>query len=314
VRRLGRRVGVAFVAVSLLMVGLVEAAVVATRHMLSAGAQQATFVVTRNQAVNFTGMGDDPVFMLVLGTDDRPGTGGARGDAIHVVGINPAKGEATFINIPRDTFVEFPGGGRRKINEGNPIGGLELQTQVVSELVGVPIAFTVQTNFAGFVGMVDALGGVDVDVPFNMRDSFSGASFNAGLQTLDGDAALAFSRNRHIGGGDVTRSSHQALVLMAALAKVQASHPDAMETLRLVRIFLDNSAYLNGSVTDLVRLARLAQTVDLSRSRSETLPSTTANIAGASVVLALPEAQDLFADFRDNAVLDTWGITFGGGG
>jgi LCP family protein required for cell wall assembly len=269
--------------------------------------------VTRNQAVNFTGFGDDPVFMLVLGTDDRPGVGGARGDAIHLVGINPAKGEATFINIPRDTFVEFPGGGRRKINEGNPIGGLELQTQVVSDLVGVPIAFTVQTIFEGFVEMVNALGGVDVDVPFTMHDSFSGAQFNAGLQNLDGEAALAFSRNRHIDGGDITRSSHQALVLLAALAKVQASHPDAAETLRLVRIFLDHSSFANASVTDLVRLARLAETVDLSKSRSETVPSTTGTVGDASVVFALPESEALFADFRDNAVLDTYGTLLGGG-
>jgi LCP family protein required for cell wall assembly len=313
VRRLGRRVGLAFVVVSLLMVGLVEATVAATQHLLSAGAQQATFVIQRNQAVNFTGIGDDPVFMLILGTDDRPGVGGARADAIHLVGINPAKGQATFINIPRDTWVELPDGGHAKINEGNPRGGLELQTQLVSDLVGVPIAFTVQTNFEGFVNMVDALGGIDIDVPFPMRDSFSGADFDAGVVGMDGDAALAFSRNRHIAAGDIQRSADQAIVLMSALAKVQASHPDLSDTLRLVRIFLDNSSFLNASVADLVRLARLAQTVDLSKSRSEVVPSTTGAVGDASVVFALPQAQDLFADFRDNAILDTWGTLAGAG-
>jgi LCP family protein required for cell wall assembly len=312
VRRLLRRVGIAFTAVSLLTAGLVVSVRAVAQHMVSAGAQQATFVVTRNQAVAFTGVGDDPVFMLVLGTDDRPGVGGARGDAIHLVGINPAKGEATFINIPRDTWVELPGGGHAKINEGNPRGGLELQTQLISDLVGVPIAYTVQTNFEGFVDMVDALGGVDVDVPFDMHDSFSGAQFSAGVNSMDGDAALAFSRNRHIASGDLTRTQDQSLVLMAALAKVQASHPDATETLRLVRIFLDHSSFINASVNDLVRLARLAQSVDLSKSRSETVPSTTGAVGDASVVFALPQAQDLFADFRDNAVLDTYGTLAGG--
>jgi LCP family protein required for cell wall assembly len=258
-------------------------------------------------------VGDDPVFVLVLGTDDRPGVGGARGDAIHVVGINPGKGESTFINIPRDTWVEFPGGGHRKINEGNTIGGLDLQTQVVSDLVGVPIAYTVQTNFDGFVNMVDALGGIDVDVPFAMNDHFSGANFDPGVQTLGGEAALAFSRNRHIPAGDLQRSADQAMVLMAALAKVQNSHPDMRETLRLVRIFLDHSSFANASVADLVRLARLAQTVDLSKSRSEVIPATTGAVGDASVVFPLPEAQDLFADFRDNAILDTWGILAAGG-
>jgi LCP family protein required for cell wall assembly len=312
VRRLARRIVVAFVAVSLLTIGLVEAAVVATNHLLSAGAQQATFVVQRNQAVNFTGVGDDPVFVLVLGTDDRPGVGGARGDAIHLIGINPGRGEATFINIPRDTWVALPGGGHAKINEGNPRGGLELQTQLVSDLVGVPIAYTVQTNFEGFVNMIDALGGIDVNVPFDMRDSFSGAHFDAGVNTMGGEAALAFSRNRHIAAGDIQRSADQAIVLMSALAKVQASHPDLTETLRLVRIFLDNGSFVNASVADLVHLARLAQSVDLSRSRSEVVPSTTGAVGDASVVFALPESDALFADFRDNGVLDTWGTLAGG--
>jgi hypothetical protein len=64
-------------------------------------------------------------------------------------------------------------------------------------------------------------------------------------------------------------------------------------------------------VTDLVRLARLAETIDLSKSRNETIPATTGNVGGASVVFALPEAEALFADFRDNAVLDTYGTLLG---
>jgi LCP family protein required for cell wall assembly len=299
---------------TVLVSGIGVAVVQVAHHVLPAEAQQPAFVITRNQAVRFTGVGDDPVFVLVIGTDDRPGVGGARADAIHLIGINPARNETTFINIPRDTWVQFPGGGFRKINEGNTLGGLDLQTQVVSELVGVPISFTVQTNFEGFVNLVNALGGIEVDVPFAMRDGNSGASFNPGLQLLDGDAALALSRNRNIPAGDLQRSANQALVLLGALAKVQASQPDVSETLRLVRIFMEHSQLHNTTAVDLVHLARMVQGLDLDRSRSEVIPATTGSAGGASVVFVLDEAEGLFADFRDNAVLDTWGITFGGGG
>jgi anionic cell wall polymer biosynthesis LytR-Cps2A-Psr (LCP) family protein len=168
------------------------------------------------------------------------------------------------------------------------------------------LAYTVETNFAGFVGMVDDLGGIDVDVPVRMRDSASGARFDPGLQHMDGAQALAFSRNRHISGGDFQRTADQALVILAALAKVQDTRPDISETLRLVGVFMKHGELHNAGAGDLVHLSRLALGLRSAAIRNEVVPSETGRLGTGSVVYSLPEAQDLFADLRDNAILDTY--------
>ena len=63
---------------------------------------------------------DEPLFVLIIGNDERRGVGGRRADALHVVGFNAARGEATIVNIPRDTVVTYPDGSQHRINEGNP--------------------------------------------------------------------------------------------------------------------------------------------------------------------------------------------------
>ena len=80
----------------------------------------------------------------------------------------------------------------------------------------------------------------------------SGARFDPGLQHMDGAQALAFSRNRHIPGGDFQRTADQALVILAALAKVQDSRPDISETLRLVGVFMKHGELHNAGPGDLV--------------------------------------------------------------
>ncbi len=306
VRRLAALV--ATVATVIAAVGVIAVRIV--DGALPAQAQEPALVITRNESVSFSGVSEEPVFVLIIGNDERRGVGGRRADALHVVGLNATAGEATVVNIPRDTVVTYPDGSQHRINEGNPRaqgqGDPNLQTRLVSELVGVPIAFTVEANFAGFVGMVDDLGGIEVDVPFRMRDSASGARFDAGLQRMDGAAALAFSRNRNIRGGDFQRTADQALVILAALAKVQAARPDISESLRLVGVFMKHGELHGTSATDLVHLSRLALGIQSGAIRNEVVPSRTGRLGTGSVVYSLPEAQDLFADLRDNAILDTY--------
>ena len=69
----------------------------------------------------------DPFYVLLVGSDLRPGVGGARADAIHILGVNPALKAGAIINIPRDTCVNIPGRGTRKVNEAHSNGGLPLQ-------------------------------------------------------------------------------------------------------------------------------------------------------------------------------------------
>ena len=92
-------------------------------------------------------------------TTRGPGVGGARGDALHVLGVNPAKHQATMIDIPRDTCWAGD-----KINVGNTRGP-RAQADDVGGLLGVQISYVVDVDFAGFTGLVDGIGGVDVNVP-----------------------------------------------------------------------------------------------------------------------------------------------------
>ncbi len=244
-----------------------------------------------------------PVFVLVIGNDARPGDEVSRGDALHLIGVNPVTGQATVLNIPRDTWAPIPGRGNDKINAAYSLGGPVAQARAVSAFVGVEIPYVIATGFDGFMRMVDDLGGLEVDVPFPMADADSGAYFDAGPQRFLGGEALAFSRNRHFEGGDFLRTEHQAILIVAALAKLRGAGPSAANTVKWISVLLKNASFDGASVPELYRLGRLALSIDPANVRSVTMPGVIGDAGSASVVYAVPPAQSLFADFADDAVL-----------
>jgi LCP family protein required for cell wall assembly len=244
-----------------------------------------------------------PVFVLVMGQDARPGQAQSRGDALHVIGINPAEHRATILNIPRDTWTNIPGRGIDKINAANYYGGPLLQARAVSALVGVDISIVLATGFDGLADMVDELGGINVDVPFPMNDPTSGAIFPAGTVRMDGGAALAFARNRSVAGGDFTRTQDQGILILAGLAKMRDSAPTAANTLRWMAVLARHVRFDGIGFGELYRLGRLALTVDPDEVRNVTMPGTTGSAANQSVVFVGGSAPGLFADFRDDAIL-----------
>lgn len=245
----------------------------------------------------------EPVFVLVMGHDARPGGGQSRGDALQLVGINPAAGQATILNIPRDTWVNVPGRGMDKINAGYYYGGPLLQARAVAALVGVDIPIVLSTGFQGLADMVDELGGINVDVPFAMNDPMSGAVFPAGTVRMDGGAALAFTRNRSLPGGDFTRSHHQGVLMLAGLAKLRDSSPTATNTLHWMAVLARHTRFEGIGLGDLYRLGRLVLSIDPANVRNITMPGTTGSTANQSVVFVGGGAPGLFADFRDDAIL-----------
>ena len=78
----------------------------------------------------------EPFFVLLIGNDGRAGLDGIRGDALHIIGVNPAAGTATILNIPRDTYVDIPGFGNNKINDAYKQGGFAKQVETVSAFTG----------------------------------------------------------------------------------------------------------------------------------------------------------------------------------
>jgi len=244
-----------------------------------------------------------PVFVLVMGQDARPGDAQSRGDALHVIGINPAAHTATILNIPRDTWTNIPGRGIDKINAGNYYGGPALEARAVSALVGVDISIVLTTGFQGLSDMIDDLGGINVDVPVPMNDPLSGAVFPAGTVRMDGGAALAFARNRHLDGNDFTRTQDQGILILAALSKLRDSAPTAANTLKWMALLTKYTRFDGIGLGDLYRLGRLALTINPDDVRNVTMPGTTGSAANQSVVFVGAGAPALFADFRDDAIL-----------
>ena len=244
-----------------------------------------------------------PVFFLAVGSDARPGQAIGRADALHVIGVNPAAGEATILNIPRDTYVPVPGRGTSKINDAYVSGGPSLQAETVERLTGVDISFVLTTRFEGLEGMVNEMGGVEVDVPVAMSDRASGAFFPKGRVHMDGPGALAFSRNRHTPGGDFARTTHQGVLILAALSKLRAAGTGPAATFRYLAVLGRHTRMDGVSLAELYRLGRLGLSIDPARVRNVTMPGSTGSAGAQSVVFASPSAQALFADLRDDAVL-----------
>lgn len=239
-------------------------------------------------------------FVLVIGNDYRPGVEGHRADAIHLIGVNTTQNKATLINFPRDTTVAIPGHGRNKINAANAYGGSALTAQTLEQLTGVKISYILEADFAAFKGVVNDLGGLDVNVEKPMKDKNSGTNFDPGVVRMNGDQALAFSRDRYsFSDGDISRSLNQGKLLVAALAEMKKSKTTIASRFESAFLIAKNLQLTNLSLRDLYFLMEQAEMI-----HPENITNLVVPWAGSNTLA--PKANDLFADFRDNAVLDTY--------
>lgn len=239
-------------------------------------------------------------FVLVIGNDERPGVGGARADAIHLLGINPEQEKVTILNFPRDTTVSIPGHGRNKINAANAFGGSALTVQTLEQLTGVSISYVLEANFAAFSRLVDDLGGIDVTVEKPMHDHFSGSNFDPGVVHMTGVQALNFSRDRHtFAAGDITRSENQGKVLIAALAEMKKTRTSITSRFESSALIAKHLKLTNLTLRDLYFLMEQASKIEPQNITNLVVPWQGSNTLA-------PKATDLFADFKDNAILDTY--------
>lgn len=192
------------------------------------------------------------VNILVLGTDNR-GNEIARSDLLMFVTANVDTRRVAVISIPRDTRVDLPKVGLTKINHANAVGearggvheGTLESVQVVSNFLGVPINYYVKIDFQGFEKAVDALGGIDVNLPNPVNDELRRIHLPAGPNHLSGDQALRLSRARYgLPHGDFDRQCNQ-FYLLSALAHQMLSPsniPKLPETINTVyRELLDTN-------------------------------------------------------------------------
>jgi LCP family protein required for cell wall assembly len=166
--------------------------------------------------------------VLLLGLDARPGESTGRSDALVVAHIDPERQTAALLSLPRDLWVAIPGIGEGKINGAYVQGGAQTAAATVGQALGVKIDHTVVIDFAGFRSLIDALGGITVDVPRELYDSkfptddygIVEAHFLPGPQLMDGKQALTYSRIRHP-DSDFARMRRQQAVLIGISAKLR---------------------------------------------------------------------------------------------
>lgn len=166
---------------------------------------------------------DEPFYMLLIGSDERleDASAGARSDTNIVARIDAPNNTVTLISIPRDTQIDLDGYGEVKFNAAYSYGGLEGVIKEANQLLGVNISHFATVNFEELVQLVDAIGGVDVEVPERIDDPDAGdVVIEAGQQHLDGEAALVFARSRAYVDGDFTRTSNQRLLIESIVDKV----------------------------------------------------------------------------------------------
>ncbi|MCP2327371.1 LCP family protein required for cell wall assembly [Hamadaea flava] len=172
------------------------------------------------------------VNLLILGSDSRdPDTDGSRTDTIMLAHVAADRSSAQIVSIPRDTWLDIPraknghGGVKAKINAAFAWGGIPLMVRTVEAYSKVRIDHVVVIDFAGFAQVVDALGGIEVDVEKNFTSIHPPyRKFKAGPQHLDGAEALDYSRQRkQFANGDFSRIKHQQQVIRAVLAKATSA-------------------------------------------------------------------------------------------
>lgn len=261
------------------------------------------FTITKTANADYTPAPNQPVFILAIGNDGRPGDTVTRGDAIHLIGVNPTTRQATMLDLPRDTGLEIPGHGVDKVNASHTMGGARLQADTIGQAVGVQIPYVIDTDFEGFIGLVDDMGGLQVNVPYPMKDTYSGANFPAGPQRLNGEQALQYARNRHqFPDSDLTRTQNQGYLILQALTQLRAANTGPMQTLDLLAD-LGRHAKLDGiGLKDLYALSRLGLSIDPAAVKNVLVPV----VSGKGSTLALgPGAASLFEDFRDDATLQS---------
>ncbi|HVG00735.1 MAG TPA: LCP family protein [Chloroflexia bacterium] len=234
----------------------------------------------------------EPVNILLLGLDYRPTEEDTRADTQIIVHIDPTAKTATMLSIPRDLWVTIPGFGQGRINQSYqlgdrawrldpdslPGGGSTLAMSTISATFGIPINYYAQVNFQGFEQVVDALGGLKIDVPVPLVDNeypLTSTSYGtpgtytssygatriyipAGLQHMNGKTALQYARSRHA-DSDLGRNQRQQQVLLAL--KQQGMTLNVLPKLGELANKLSDAVQTDIPLSQIPSLANLAQDI-----------------------------------------------------
>lgn len=262
--------------------------------------------IHRVQRAGFVPAVDGTTFIAVIGSDARPGqqVDRLRADSIHILAVNAQEGAASILGFPRDSYVPIPGSGTRKINDALAFGGPDLVVQTLSGLTGIQFDYYALTSFQGLTRMVNLIEGIEIEILQPMFDSASGTHFDPGRIRLDGEDALAFTRDRHsFGTGDFARSENHGRLMVAALEEfhrqVEQDPSNLFKWLAVGRA----DVITDLTFEELFDLGVTALAINPRRVRNCVVPGTTGSAGGGSVVFISSEAGSVYADLRDDGVL-----------
>lgn len=266
----------------------------------SAGASYAAFLVkkaesTVNKSFEDVGKSElreakvdpklDNVSILFIGVDDsenRKYGESSRSDALMLATLNEKEKSVKLVSIPRDSYVYIDEVGyKTKINHAHAYGGPKATIKTVEELLDIPVDYYVRLDFYAFMEVVDALEGIEVEVPYAMKEKDSNDRNNAiqlqpGRQVLSGEEALAFARTRKM-DNDIERGKRQQELMKAVLSKAASAQSvskygkviDAVgANMKTNMTFSEMKSLVNYAVSDQLNMETL------------TLPGTDSNIDG----------------------------------
>ena len=183
-------------------------------------------VVSRNQETEHYMVPPNKLNILIMGVDDRPKEDDpGRSDTLLVMTIDTESREASIISVPRDTRVRVKGLGWDKVNHAYLVGGVALTRQTTENFLGIPMDYYAKINLESFGRIVDAIGGVTIDVEKRMQyeDSWDHyvIDLKPGVQRLDGRTALQYVRYRDE-EGDIGRVARQQKFIKAVVMEISS--------------------------------------------------------------------------------------------
>jgi len=235
---------------------------------------------------------DEPFTILLMGVDSENEEikgSSFNGDSLVLITFNPKTLNATMLSIPRDTYTPitcFAGQKKNKITHAAWYGE-SCMMSTIENMFDIDIDYYVKINFAGVVKIVDTLGGIDVDVPYSFCEQNSKREFGnstvyvkEGLQTLNGEQALALARNRHpwteycswewtnYNSNDFVRGQNQQLVIQGMLNKIK--NINSVDTFYEMLNNISNSMETNMTTENILSFYNIAKDILLKNTSDTT--------------------------------------------
>jgi polyisoprenyl-teichoic acid--peptidoglycan teichoic acid transferase len=243
-----------------------------------------------------TEISNQPLNVLVLGVDTRPDSQemGSRTDTIMLVQVVPKSGDVKLLSVPRDLLVEVEPGERDKINAAYNFGGVERTIDALENYTGVPVDHYAVVDFEGFERIIDAMGGVRVDVG---DDQFPEKwRMGQDVQRLNGHKALIYARYRGTPGADLDRMQRQRELVGALRSEALRWH--TVKTLPQIMAVMNENVQtdldVDGAVTLGQVLIRKGRHAEMTSQQLQGTPETLAN--GEQVLV--PD------EYTNHAILD----------